>query len=101
MKNKNVILGLLAVIFAVGSAYASLSSGTGYWKIKYFGEEEIVCAPIADCPGGSFECKAQLNSGNSYVLRLPNCPLLPVRTASSDTPIFNFIDEDVEAIITN
>jgi hypothetical protein len=36
MKNKNLFLGLLALVFAVGSAFASLDvSGQGYLKIKY------------------------------------------------------------------
>jgi hypothetical protein len=66
MKTKNVILGILALAFAIGSAFGSkkLTAGNGYLKIKYVDESEIACQHIANCPGGIFACYARINDSN-------------------------------------
>jgi hypothetical protein len=100
MKNKNTLLGIFALAFAIGSAFVSSkdSSGPGYLKIKFVGEPIKECLFVTDCSGGVFDCRARIN-GTDYVLKLPDCPVLPTRTESTSEPIVTIVDENIEYVV--
>lgn len=99
MKNKNALLGLLAIVFAIGSAFASRAfvPGQGHLKLKFVGEEEAVCSFIEDCPGGGFTCKASIN-GTEYQLRNQDCALANL-TSGSTEPVSVIVDDQIEDVI--
>ncbi len=92
MKNKNVLLGLLALVFAVGSAFGSvkLSAGSGHLLVKYCDETDLICQQFANCTGGTFACYARVN-GVDYPLRVPTCPVL-FRTHATSSPVILVVD---------
>ena len=71
MKTKNVILGLCALVFAIGSAFATLDSNSlANEQVRITTSASIegcvtatLCQNItASCSGTGFNCKATVNS---------------------------------------
>lgn len=99
MKTKNVILGLCALVFAIGSAFSSVMTvNDDYIDVRYQGEEEFVCVPIGDCSGTGQFCKIIVNGTlTAQVYDLPTCvsakkdnsPFLPGQTLQDVVEVIN------------
>jgi type 1 fimbria pilin len=63
MKNKNVILGIVSMLFAAGSAFASLATvAPDFIHVKYSGDANFTCTQITpSCSGGSVVCSATVS----------------------------------------
>jgi hypothetical protein len=110
MKTKNVILGLCALVFAVGSAFATLSVDTLWVKIdtrqardpEICVDQTAVCVPItATCSGTQFTCIATVNStalsggSDPAAVRNSSCNIL---LNSSDSPVASLTDQCITAV---
>jgi len=114
MKTKNVILGLCALVFAVGSAFASLSLVTRYIRVDTRASQGIgctdhtmVCIPkllTTDCTNsGSFSCIATISStalpsGTTTPIRNASCIILQNTTAS---PLVTWSDNCITKVYSN
>jgi hypothetical protein len=111
MKTKNVILGLCALVFAVGSAFATLSFDVKYVKVdtrqarnpEVCVDQTAVCVPLppATCTTGEFTCMATvistaLSGGSDPApVRNSSCSLL---TNQSATPVVTLTDQCITAV---
>jgi hypothetical protein len=64
MKIKNAILGIVSLLFAAGSAFASFSAATPeYANVLYSDATTWICTKVPTCPVGSVQpCTVVFNS---------------------------------------
>ncbi|WP_394370559.1 DUF6520 family protein [Dawidia soli] len=62
MNIKNVVLGIVSLVLATGSAFASTSMATPeFINVLYVGDTDWVCTKVPTCsPGTTFDCRVQV-----------------------------------------
>jgi type 1 fimbria pilin len=67
MKNKNVILGIISMLFATGSAFASLYTvAPDFIHVRYQGDLTFTCTQITPhCMGGMIPCQVTVTVGTT------------------------------------
>jgi hypothetical protein len=84
MKTKNVMLGLVATVFAIGGAFAS-----SVLVIAPYAKNGSTCSPIADVQCGNAgprTCQVRINNVNYNAFETSSCDVALTTTLTAPIP---------------
>jgi len=117
MKTKNIVLGLVALVFAAGSAFASLNMSVAGEQLRYrtlrsqnpeqCADKALACYPVtASCSGSGSSCFAAVTSSGlggtvQTPIRVVSASSCQIITNANSNPVISFTDNCITQVDVN